>query len=139
MTFERLNLKKLRKKGYKISVLASIINDAVIPSCLLCEERNIKITSFFVDDKTKQVTEYFLCESCGSEILTLPEAERASILEKVIERKIAAFHKGTHLKMSEVNADALSAMKHKPLRKKDLEKMSKKNVRNNVRNGNNKG
>jgi hypothetical protein len=122
-----LNLRKLWEKGYKISVLASTINYTVIPVCLLCEDRNVTLTAFFIDEQNKRVIEYFLCESCGCEILILPEAERTSILEKVVEQKINMFQKEPHLKMSELNLDVLSAMNHKPIKEKDLKKMLKKN------------
>jgi hypothetical protein len=102
LTKDKLDLKKLQKKGYRFSVFCEIELNVIVPSCILCNSRNIGLEAFWVNDREKTVTKYFLCESCTNEFLNLSESDRKSVVEKVIEPRIASIDALPHLKASDL-------------------------------------
>lgn len=97
----KTNWEKIKK--YKQSVTAKIEGKKVIPFCILCEtEDNITWRALWVDGERKKVTFYFLCNECGEELHSLPEADRKSIVEKVIEKRINSLSALRYPKISEL-------------------------------------
>ena len=97
---QKLDLKKLQKKGYRFSIIGGIKGNALVAACILCDsQQDIAVDAFWVNDKEKSVRKYFLCKNCGDEFFNLSESDRESIVEKIIEKKIASL---PHRKMSEL-------------------------------------
>jgi len=85
---EKLDWEKI--KHYELKVMCRIVfNGGAIKYCMLCDTtKTITITGMFYDDGVRQIVVYFLCEDCAKEFFDLPEDQRKSIIEKVIEKRI---------------------------------------------------
>ncbi len=90
-------------KHYQKSIVAKIEGKKIVPACIFCEaENNINVRAFWVDDGRKKVIMYHLCKACGDEFFSLPEAQRESLVTKVIEKRINALLDLPHLKTSQL-------------------------------------
>ena len=88
MTFD---WKKYKRRGFRFSILGNIQKNVLTPFCILCERReNITCRALWVDQEKKRVIAYALCYDCAAEFFGLPESQRVSIIQKIIEAKIAA-------------------------------------------------
>jgi hypothetical protein len=88
---------------YKKLAVAVIRKQTITPFCILCDrEDDIICKALWVDDEKKTLTLYWLCRDCVKEFRELPESQRISIIQKVIEIKITTLSALSHHKMSDL-------------------------------------
>ena len=102
MKKSKIHWKKI--ENYKKSVFAEVKGRKILPACILCETtNNINVRALWVDDERKRAVFYFLCKDCADELFfELSDADRESIVAKVIEKKIDAFVSLPHPKLSQL-------------------------------------
>lgn len=85
---EKLDWEKI--KHYELKVMCrTVSNGGAIKYCMLCDTtKEITTTGMFSDDNVRQAVVYFLCDDCAKEFFDLPEDQRKSIVEKIIEKRI---------------------------------------------------
>ena len=99
----KLDFKTLQKAGYRCSVICALGQKVLVPTCLLCNaQRDITVTSIFLDDKKKRAVKYYLCTACATELFSFPKEDQESFAEKVIERKIDTIMALPHFKISDL-------------------------------------
>lgn len=85
---ENLDWEKI--KDYELKVMCrEASNGGAIKYCMLCDTtKHITVTGMWIDNEARLNTVYFICEDCGKEFEGMPEDQRVSIIEKIIEKRI---------------------------------------------------
>jgi hypothetical protein len=77
---------------YELKVMCrTTSNGGAVKYCILCDTtKNINVTGVWLPDDIKQNIVYFICKDCAKEFKDMPEDQRESIIEKIIEKRIDA-------------------------------------------------
>lgn len=102
MNESRIDWEKI--ENYKKCVIAEVRGKRILPVCILCATtNNINVKALWVDEERERAVLYFLCKDCGDELFfDLSDADRQSIVAKVIEKKIDTLGSLPHIKLSQL-------------------------------------
>ena len=88
---EELDLKALKRAGYRFYKVLYFQGNVAFSYCILCGTANeINVTAVWTNYTQKRVTFYNLCKTCGDEFYSLSQNDRDSIVANVIEPKITS-------------------------------------------------
>jgi RNase P subunit RPR2 len=81
---EKINLEKIKQKGYKFYAAVRILPNTKYVECILCNRFDIVgATAIWEDPKHKRAVLYFLCRDCAEDFFNLPESMQVTISRKI--------------------------------------------------------